>query len=1371
MLSNLNNMAIRPKLVIAFILTGILPLLITGYYGSILATKALMEKSLDQMEAVQAVRTSHLESIFNQRFMALKQLAKSNQMLSFSQGLIHYYDQKGDPSSFILRSHMNHSRENADHLRRFADSFGCQDIKIVDRDYGRILFSLNTPGVVGERLNQSTWSGTNLALAYKSVLTTDQGAIIDYAPFEPDGGVETAFFSEPMIDSDGRIVAIIIVKVTPEFISKLMESRKGMGRTGESYILHYDLFDKRFELRSAIQSMGEGTYVLGFSLDRVLDYWNAALDKGFEGGSGVYADSYGNTVLATYNKLDVKGLNWYLISKIDKHEVEEKVREILGKTMGLSTVLIAVVALCAYLLSRTISKPIIKGVEFAQAIAKGNFSTSIDIKQRDELGKLAGALNHMANTLRESDWLKQGKEGLDDALRGELTQKDLGRRFITFICQHTGADMGALYVHQNNMLRLYASYAFSDREGNFNNIKMGEGMVGQAAMEQETIIFTDIQEDVPPINFGAGQKPARSYMIVPLVFEDVVLGVFLLASQTRFTALEKTYIDQIVKNTAILMNTAKSRQTITRLLEEAQDSHKALREKNITLEKQTQALKASEAALQSQQEELRVVNEELEEQTRALKASEAELQAQQEELQVTNEELEEQAQALEEQKESIQNKNIALLEAQEAIQTKAEELEVASKYKSEFLANMSHELRTPLNSILILSQLLAGNKDQTLTGKQVESAQAIHSSGEDLLALINEILDLSKVEAGKVELVPEEVEINTMVADLERIFRNLAEDKGTVFDIEKDPAVADTLYTDPFRLQQVLRNLLTNAFKFTEKGRVCLRISRPDESLCKGYDFTPETALALAVKDTGIGIPREQQAVIFEAFQQADGSTSRKYGGTGLGLSISRELSKLLGGYIMLESEPGKGSVFTIVIPERVPEQAPAEPLPGKTAPGKENAGGENTGEATGETSDILLAPDGPEPAAPKAPEHDFVQDDRKDMARGDKSLLIIEDDPGSAKIMRDFARERGFKCVIADDGETGLHFADYYRPSAVILDIGLPGIDGWAVLDRLKTNPDLRHIPVHFMSAADSSLDAMRMGAVGFLTKPVTLEKVEDTFKKIENIITRPVRKLLVVEDDKVQSQSIRELIGNGDVETTMVATGGEAYEELNRQHFDCMVLDLGLEDMSGFELLDKIRNNPECGDIPVIVYTGRDLTRDEDRQLRRYTESIIIKGVKSPERLLEESALFLHRVEADLPREKQEMLKLVHDKARVLKDKTLLLVDDDMRNVFALTSVLEEKNMNILIARDGLEGVEKTKAHPEIDIILMDIMMPRMDGYEAMEEIRKTHKDLPIIALTAKAMKGDRKKCIDAGANDYLAKPVDTDKLISMLRVWLYA
>ncbi|MBA3011937.1 MAG: response regulator [Proteobacteria bacterium] len=1360
----LADLKMRPKLIFLFVLTGILPLLIAGYYGSQLAATAMMEKSFGQLDAVQTIRTGQLESVFKQRSTELQMLAKSDQIREFSQKLIEYQNLRTQSHIFETKNYKVLESAYAETLKRFVASYGCQDIKIVEANKGLILFSNENFQNMGHDLNQTTYAGSGLARAWKTILATGEGVIIDFEPYAPANGVETAFFGQPVKDASGQLLAAVIVQVTPNFIRDIMESRKGMGETGESYLLGWDANQDRFELRSDLQTMGDGKFVIGFSLEKTLEYWKDAVKKGAAGGRGAYVDSAGKKVLVSYNKLDITGMNWFLISEIDQYEVEAPVRNILLKTLFLSILLVTLIGAGAFFLSRTITRPIIEDVKFAQAIANGEFDKTLKLNQRDELGKLAWALNHMARTLREQDWLKTGKEGLDNALRGELSEQQLGRKFVTFMAKHLGAHLGALYRNDAGVLKLYASYAFSDRKGNFNTIKLGEGMVGQAALEQEIIIFNDVGEEGPMIHYGAGQKPAASYIIVPIPFEKELIGVLLLGSLTQFTDLEKQFIDQNIKNTAILMNTAKSRRTIKHLLEEAQQHQQELLAKNQTLEKQTQALKESEAELKSQQEELRVTNEELEEQARALKESETELQAQQEELRVTNEELEEQTRNLEEQKKAIEKKNVALVDAQEDIQTKAAELEIASKYKSEFLANMSHELRTPLNSILILSQLLGTNKNQNLTEKQIESAKAIHSSGEDLLTLINEILDLSKVEAGKIELIPEDLGVQRLMDDVTRMFTDLAREKGIGFDIITEKDMVDTIYTDPLRLQQILRNLLTNAFKFTKQGQVSLTIARPLPSLLTGTALTPETSIALAVKDEGIGIPKEQQAVIFEAFQQADGSTSRKYGGTGLGLSISRELAKLLGGFIHLESKEAKGSTFTLVIPERhSPSAEPAPPPPKKAL----------AGIAENKES---LPPDKQAvngPVAKPAPmiQNASVRDDRKLVSTGDKSLLIIEDDPVSAKIMRDFARERGFKCIIADDGESGLHFADYYKPSAIMLDIGLPGIDGWTVLERLKKNPQLRHIPVHFMSAADSSLSAMRMGALGFLTKPVTLEKVEETFSKIENILTHPVRKLLVVEDDSLQRKSIKELIGNGDVETTMVSTGVQAYEALTSHRYDCMILDLGLEDMSGFELLEKIRRHKTCSKIPVIVYTGRDLTLDEDKKLRKYTESIIIKGVKSPERLLEESALFLHRVEANLPVEKQKILKMVHDKGAVLSEKTILLVDDDMRNVFALSSVLEEKNMTVLIARDGIEGVKKAKEHKEIDLVLMDIMMPKMDGYEAIKEIRKTQKKLPIIALTAKAMKGDRNKCIEAGANDYLAKPVDPDKLISMLRVWLYA
>ena len=1355
MLSKLNNLAIRAKLVLGFILTGILPLVITGYYGSILATDAMMKKSFEQMAAVQEIKTSQIESVFKQRFIDIKQLATTRQILMASQNLSVYHDTKASSPVEASPFYERFINDNINQLQRFAHSFGCTDILIIGRDNARILFSLENRDVIGQQLGQSTWAGTHLFQVYKTVIDTGKLSVTDFSPFAPDRDKEAAFLGEPVIDEKGQIISVVIIKLTDKFIDSIMQSRAGMGETGESYLLHYDPVGDRFEFRSNVRTGNRNIIALGSSLDQTLEYWQDAVEKSFGGSFGLYKDSSGNPVLVAFNKLNIKDMNWYLISKIDKYEIEDSVRKIIGKTLSISILLIAGIGVIAFGLSKTISGPIVKAVAFAQAITQGKYNTTIKLRQRDELGVLAGALNRMALSLNQADWLKQGKEGLDQALRGDLDAHELGRHFISFVCRHLNAGLGVLYVNENGVFNVCASYAFLDRDNRFSKLNPGQGLVGQAVSDQKVMVFTKTQEDLPDINYGAGQTPATEYMAVPLVFENEVVGAFLLGSQNRFTGLENEFIEQITEKTAILLKAAGNRQTIKALLDASRVHQKELSDKNEALEARTLALKTSESRLQAQKEELKTLNEELEEQAAALRESEINLQK-------TNAELEEQAQALEEQKEDIQKKNIDLFDAHQAIEAKAGELERAGRYKSEFLANMSHELRTPLNSILILSQMLSANKEENLSEKQVECSEAIHSSGQDLLTLINEILDLSKVEAGKVELMPEEVRVSALTSDLERIFKTVAQQKKVDFQISVDRPVPAVVFTDGFRVQQILRNFLTNAFKFTEKGLVSLLISRPDEMVCKEHGIDPSQAVAFAVKDSGIGIPEDKQSAIFEAFQQADGSTSRKYGGTGLGLTISRQLAGLLGGVIILDSESGKGSVFTLVIPERLMEEGAYVPSEKVGAPDHSPSLSQPAPTESQEKTE-------PPPVINSSKR--FVKDDRKKIEPKDKVLLIIEDDPGSARIMRDFARERGFKCLVAETGEIGLHFADFFQPSGIILDIGLPGIDGWQVLDRLKNNAGLCHIPVHFMSAADdSSMTAMKRGAVGFLAKPVTLEKVEETFKRIENIITRPVRRLLIVEDDKTQANSIRELIAGKDLETQIAATGAAACEKLAAGPYDCMILDLGLEDMSGFDLLGRIRKEPSCRNLPVIIYTGRDLTQDEERQLRKYTDSIIIKGARSPERLIEESALFLHRVEADLPKEKQSKLKKVPANGNILKDKTVLVVDDDMRNVFALSSVLEDKNMKILIARDGQEGVEKVLAHQEIDIVLMDIMMPKMDGYQAIRKIRETHQDLPVIALTAKAMKGDRDKCIEAGASDYLAKPVDTDKLISMLRVWLY-
>ncbi len=1374
----LSDIRIRPKLLFLFVQTALFPLIIAGYLYSSWTEKSLIEESFSKLTTIQAIRKGQIENHFTKSFIDIRLLADSERMFSFLQELSHYREKIGTSSldsTFDTSSALYSKIIKTTHkqLQDYAFLNGYSNLYLVDADYGHVMFSVRNGEDSGQNLRNSYLKNSALAKVWRDVIDTSTTVISDFSPYGPAGNKEVAFIGHPVTNMSGQKIAVVILRFNESLISTITESRKGMGKTGESYLINYEEDNKRFEFRSNMKTMGAGKYIVGYELGIIPEYWHDAVHAGNRGGSGLYVDSAGKTVLVAFDKMQIQGLNWYLISKIDKYEVTGPVREIYRKVLMFVAIFFLLTCIWAWILSRGFTRPILRNIEFAEAITRGKYDSTMTSTRKDELGDLDRSLNDMAVNLKEANWLKSGKEQLDDAVRGELEPDQLARHCINFFVKHFDAELGALYLNNRGMLELRASYAFTNRDGSFNSCSFGEGMVGQAAVDADMIFFSGTEEAVPMLNYGAGQQVLPHYLAAPFHSEGDVVGVLLLGSMHPFNDLQKKFLEQNTANMAILFNAANSRQRIAELLESSQEQQEKLKITNKELQIQARALQESEAEMQAQQEELRVTNEELEEQTRALKESKVELQAQQEELRVTNEELEERSKILEEQKNEIWAKNSDLQEAQEIVERKVEELEVASKYKSEFLANMSHELRTPLNSILILSQLMGANKDGNLSPKQIESAEAIHSSGAELLKLINEILDLSKVEAGKIDLIIENIPLLQINKDLQRMYKEVAENKGLGLEFIVAEGLPEKIATDSQRLQQVLRNLITNAFKFTEKGTVSLEITRPLPEDVKGTGLLSENSLAFAVKDEGIGIPEEKQKVIFEAFQQADGSTSRNYGGTGLGLSISRELVRLLGGVIHLHSVEGKGSTFTVIVPEKYRE---VEDI---------STGTENQ-QHVNKTSDTKILTKKPDKAVKKSPEleaeksTDFVpkqessevKDDRTEVTPGSKSLLIIEDDNNFSTILRDFARERGFQCIIAEDGETGLHFADYYRPSAIILDIGLPGIDGWTVMERLKENRDLRHIPVHFMSAADNSMDALRMGAIGYLTKPVSMEKIDETFQKLEKMIAKPMSRLLLVEDNSIQRQSIKELVGDSDVKITAVATGAEAYNELENGYYDCMILDLGLEDMSGFELLEKIRNNGAMARIPIIIYTGRDLSEDENNKLRQYAESIIIKGVKSPERLLDESALFLHRVEADLPEAKREMLKQMHDKEAILAGRKILLVDDDMRNVFALTSVLEGHDIDVVIARDGIECLEKLEEVDGVDGILMDIMMPRMDGYETMREIRKIQKfkQLPIIALTAKAMKGDRSKCIDAGASDYLAKPVNPDKLLSMLRVWLY-
>jgi len=852
------------------------------------------------------------------------------------------------------------------------------------------------------------------------------------------------------------------------------------------------------------------------------------------------------------------------------------------------------------------------------------------------------------------------------------------------------------------------------------------------------ISISEVPDDYLSFHTSFGKGTPANILIAPLLINESLIGVAELASLEEFNDTKLEFLDSILGTIAIGINTSSSRDELEKLLAK-------------TLE-QAEEMKV-------QEEELRQSNEELEVQTKSLQRSEQRLQQQQEELRTTNEELEEKTEELERKAKVISNKNKELKVSEEDIRNKAKQLELASKYKSEFLANMSHELRTPLNSLLILAQSLVNNKPANLLADQVESAQIIYRSGKDLLNLINEILDLSKIEAGKVSLHNEYVELEDIRDSMYNQFSHMTDEKHLDFGIYLMDKIPSKIFSDAQKIDQILKNLISNAIKFTSKGKISVNIFIPDTKTKYYNESLKSTELiGISVKDSGIGIPKEKQDAIFEAFRQADGSTSRNFGGTGLGLSISKELAKLLGGEIQLDSTPGKGSTFTVFLPIKKDSQVSAD------------------AEIMEQVSDQFIDKKLSEvkvssPELVQITEEDYIPDDRDSITDDSVSLLIIEDDPEFAKILIKQAHQKDFKCIATSYGEIGLKLAEEHTPEAIVLDIKLPGIDGWEVLRSLKENPKTRHIPVHMMSAFEENLDAFKMGAIGYLSKPVDSEKLNKTFDNIENFISRKMKNLLIIEDDENMRKTIKHLVLGKDVNSVEVKTGVEAIKELEKNKFDCMVLDLGLPDMSGFQLLKQLNELKDMEIPPVIVYTGKELTKKENAELQKYTNSIIIKGVKSAERLLDETALFLHRVVRELPDEQQSMISNLYSKDQQFENKTILVVDDDMRNIFALTQVFEEKGMNVFKAEHGGISLDILSKEKGIDLILMDIMMPVMDGFEATKKIRekKEYDHIPIIAVTAKAMKEDKDKCISAGASDYLSKPVDVEKLLTLMKFWL--
>ena len=920
--------------------------------------------------------------------------------------------------------------------------------------------------------------------------------------------------------------------------------------------------------------------------------------------------------------------------------------------------------------------------------------------------------------VRRQEWLQQGQTLVGERIVGERRMEELGEKTLDAIAEYTGASVGVMYVQDGDDFARVAARAVPPGTTTPERLRSGDGLLGQAARDGEVTIVDDVPDGYLQYGSALGRSKPAHLMFVPAKADGSVNALVELGFAQEVGEADAEFARLIAPAVGAAVKAARYRTRLQELLAETQ--------------RQGQEL-------QAQTEELRVSNEELEEQGRALRESQARLEAQQAELEQTNTQLEEQAQLLAAQKADLSR-------AKAYLESQAQDLDRASRYKSEFLANMSHELRTPLNSSLILSKLLADNPTGNLTEEQVKFASTIHTSGNDLLTLINDILDLAKVEAGRVEVEPEEADVDALLGAVADVVRPLAESKQLSLRVDRSPDAPAKLVTDQGRLEQILRNLLGNAVKFTDEGEVAVEV-RPAGA----------GRVSLAVRDTGPGIAEDQREVIFEAFRQADGTTNRKHGGTGLGLSISRQLARLLGGELRVDSAVGKGSTFTLTLPTVLKATSPGPLPPPSMASG-------DAVEAPAEAR--------PSPAKRRPPTSAPTDDDRGSLTGDDRTILIVEDDPAFAGILRDLAREQGFRCLLADTAEEALALAAQHRPGAVLLDVGLPDQSGLSVLDRLKRDARTRHIPVHVVSAADYSETALALGAVGYMLKPVRREQLVEAMEGLQARLAQRLRRVLIVEDDEAQLDSLRSLLASAEVETVGASSAAACLEQLGQHTFDCMVLDLSLPDASGFSLLETLSREDRYSFPPVIVYTGRDLSAAEEQRLRRYSKSIIIKGAKSPERLLDEVTLFLHQVVSELPAEQQEMLKKAHSRESALEGRRVLIVEDDVRNVFALTSVLEPRGVTTRIARNGREALEVLAESPrEIDLVLMDLMMPEMDGLTATREIRKRPElaDLPVIALTAKAMKGDQQACLDAGANDYMSKPLDVDKLLSLVRVWM--
>ncbi|MBO9492717.1 response regulator [Thalassotalea sp. G20_0] len=1366
-----------------FIVLSIGPVVIVGLNEYKTGKEAIVKDRYDQLSSVNFQLTQRINEYFDTVLTNLFIMASSSE--AFITELVMAPGFKSQPVSEFINSreygdiYEKYSMEYVDFLRFYDYS----DVILGDAA-GNILFTVNEYSDLGENLFSSELENTLFSLAVKASLNDQQPKYADLAAYPPIGNEKVIFLILPLADSFQKAVGFIAVQIHPKNIQVMFDKGESSDVGLSSFLVGKDRkirFGTRFENQEqlkfgddnplinlwlshleddgsyreeedhfgefsadnghAFESIGQHEHDLE-SISESLDALN--LDEQDVFGRAAKASlnhirSYihGEEVLGIYLPINIAGTPMVILSEVTHRHAFASVQDFQQRLFVLIAITFALVVVIALFVTRQLVKPIRRITRWVNRVAAGDYAEGTVLNGNNEISELSRSFAQMTERLRtvsaentRKNWLQEGMAGLYNSVRGEQAMAELCRNIVTYIARYLDMHSGAMFVKDdNNRLQLMGTYAWSKRNQHAKSFAMGEGLIGQAALERETMEIADVPDGYMEIASGLGSARPTHLIIVPLCYENDLKGGVEFARLGPMTDEQRLFLQHSVESIAIAINSAQYRTRVNQLLD--------------TTTQQSEALK-------EQKEELRSVNEELEKRAGILEESEEELKAQSEELQKSNVELEELSEQLMLQKEEIERKNKDIELSSKKITEKAEELARASQYKSEFLANMSHELRTPLNSLLLLSQMLAENDEGNLTEDQVESAQVIYNGGKELLELINDILDLSKVEAGKMSVNLDDTPLNEIKGSIEAMFNPLAESRGLQFQISIESGTSRSVFTDSQRLMQIIKNFLSNAFKFTEEGRVQVRMFNETRS---GH-FSDDTWTGFAVKDSGIGIPKEKQESIFGSFQQADGSTSRKYGGTGLGLAISREMAELLGGFIELDSKEGEGTTFTLFLPTNPvcslgPEKVLAENYVSDVFDQSVRAS-----EAPAQKPEIDNKPEEAELSEP--------------AASFDYQLLVIEDDPHFVTILGQLAGKHRFGCLHAETGEQGVALARQHQPSAIILDLGLPDMDGQEVLAQLKGDESTRHIPVHIVSGRDPQ-SVSSLGTVGYLRKPVTVTDIDQAFLTLGQAISQDIHDVLILDLDEEQRSQVGSMLEQKGLHVGYASTAEEAEKRLIDQQWHCLIMDLELGEVRGLEFLEKMTGKLGSDMPSVVIHTAHPVDKTEHSQLQEFTNAMVMKGDRALERITDEVSLFLHTVNKDQLDDTPD--EPVAGSEKRLDGHKILLVDDDLRNTFALSKALQGMGLEVVLADNGKNAISKLEEEDGIELVLMDIMMPVMDGYEATATIRQMNefKELPVIALTAKAMAGDKAKCLEAGANDYMTKPLDMDKLTAMLKVWL--